>query len=122
MLGQELGQGSRMIPIVLAIGCIGTFVYVALFRTVRFEALILGILLFGYIVGNRGFAQLTFWPNSFLYVGEVGMVACAFCVGARRALTREQLIPHTVLAAFIMAFLVLGGIRLYFDVFLHAAG
>src|SRR5690348_4024959 len=118
MLGQELGQGSRMIPIVLAIGCIGTFVYVALFRTVRFEALILAILLFGYIVGNRGFAQLTFWPNSFLYVGEVGMVACAFFVGARRALTRERLIPRTPLAILIVCFLVLGGIRLSFDTIL----
>lgn len=115
ILGSEIGQSARMVPIVTAIVCVGTFIYVAFFRTVRFEALILGILLFGYIVGNRGFAQLTFRQNSFLYAGEVGMLVCLFLLGVRRAMTRELIIPKTPLAWAILAFLAMGGVRLYFD-------
>lgn len=115
ILGAQVGQSSQMIPLIITGGCIGVFICVALFRTVRFEALILGFLLFGYIVGNRGFAQLALRPGSSLYIGEVGMLACAFLVTTRRALTREQLIPRTPLAWAILAFLLIGGVRLYFD-------
>jgi hypothetical protein len=115
ILGTELGQGSRMLPVAVAAICIGAFLYVLLFRSVRIEALILGFLLFGYIVGNRGFAQLSIQPNSPLYLGELGMLACLFFIAARRALTREQVIPKIPLAWAIIAFLLIGGIRLYFD-------
>lgn len=115
ILGAELGQGSRMVPIMVASACVGTFLYVCLFRTVRFEALILAFLLFGYIVGNRGFAQLSIRPNSPLYLGELGMVACLFLITARRALTREQLTPRIPLAWAIIVFLLIGGLRLYLD-------
>jgi hypothetical protein len=104
-----------MLPMVAASACAGTFIYVAFFRTVRFEALIIGFLLFGYIVANRGFAQLTLRQGTFFYIGEVGMVACAFLLLIRAALTREQPIPNTGLAWAILAFLVLGGVRLYLD-------
>jgi len=115
ILGVQIGQSSWMLPTVVAGGCVGTFIYLALFRTVRFEALILGFLIFGYIVGNHGFAQLSIRPNSPLYVGEVGMIACAFFVAIRGALTRERTIPQIRLAWLIVAFLLVGGVRLYLD-------
>ena len=115
LLGMQLGQSSLMLPVAVASACAGTFIYVAFFRTVRFEALIIGLLLFGYIVANRGFAQLTLRQGTFFYIGEVGMVACAFLLLIRAALTRERPIPNTNLAWAILAFLVLGGVRLYLD-------
>jgi hypothetical protein len=115
ILGAQLGQNYHFLPFAVAGVCIGTFIYVAFFRTVRFEALILAFLLFGYIVGNRGFAQLCIQPNSPLYLGEMGMVACLFLIGIRRALTRERVFPRIPLAWAIAAFLVIGGVRLYFD-------
>ncbi len=122
ILGAELGQSSRMLPLVVAAGCIGIFIYVALFRTVRFEALILGFLLFGYVVGNRGFAQLTFRQDSPLYFGEVGMLICLGLVTARRALTRELVMPKAPLAYAIVAFLLIGAVRLYLDAVLLNTG
>src|SRR5262245_20707207 len=104
-----------MIPIIVASGCVGIFLYLALFRTVRFEALVLAFLLFGYIVGNRGFAQLSIRPNSPLYLGELGMLACLSFIAVRQTLTRGQLIPKIPLSWAIIVFLLIGGIRLYFD-------
>jgi O-Antigen ligase len=115
ILGYQVGHGSWTVPILIAGGCIGIFLYVGLFKTVRIEALILGFLLFGYIVGNRGFAQLSIKPNSPLYLGELGMLACLFLIAMRRALTRERLIPRIPLAWAIAAFLLIGGLRLYLD-------
>jgi hypothetical protein len=43
------------------------------------------------------------------------MVACLFLMAFRRALTRERLIPKIPLARAIVAFLIIGGIRLYLD-------
>jgi O-antigen ligase/polysaccharide polymerase Wzy-like membrane protein len=114
-LGAQVGQDARTFPLLIIAGSVGTLVYLAWFRTVRFEALILSFLLFGYIVGNRGFAQLTIRPNSPLYIGEVGMLACLFLVAARRALTREKLVPRTPLSLAIVALLLLGAVRLFFD-------
>jgi hypothetical protein len=115
ILGSQIGQSSWRIPLAVAIFCAVAFIYVAFFRTVRLEALILSFLVFGYIVGNRGFAELRLTNTSPVYLGEAGLLACAFLVLARRALTREQLIPRTPLAAVVLAFLFAGGIRLYFD-------
>ena len=119
ILGAQLGESSDLIPFAVAGVCIGTFIYVAFFRTVRFEALILAFLLFGYIAGNRGFAQISIQRNSPLYFGEVGMLCCVFLIAVRRALTREQLIPKISLAWAIVGFLLLGGIRLYLDTVMH---
>jgi len=115
ILGAQLGQNYHLIPVGIASACIGTFLYVAFFRTVRFEALTLAFLVFGYIVGNRGFAQLSLKPNSPLYFGELGMVACLFLIATRRALTREPVFPKIRLAWAIAAFLVIGGLRLCLD-------
>src|ERR1043166_3323411 len=108
VLGAQVGDNARTIPLLIIAGSIGTLIYLAWFRTVRFEALVLSFLILGYIVGNRGFAQLTIRPNSPLYIGEVGMLACLFLVAARRALTREKLVPRVLPRLAIWAFCLFG--------------
>src|SRR5438132_7692197 len=76
ILGSQLGQGSWLLPIILAGGGIFFALYVLFFRAVTFDSLILGLLIIGYIVGNRGFAQLHVGQNTPLYVGELGLVVC----------------------------------------------
>src|SRR5438874_840761 len=74
ILGSQLGTGSWLLPIILAGGGILFALYVLFFRAVTLDALILGVLIFGYIVGNRGFAQLHIGGQTSIYVGELGLV------------------------------------------------
>ena len=119
VLGSLLGEGSWELPVVIAGALLIGFIYALFFRGLRIEAVLLGLLVFGYIVGNRGFAQLGIGP---VFVGEIGMVACAAILFGRLAVRREGIVPPTYLAYSIVAFLVLGGIRLYFDAVLRTGG
>jgi len=119
ILGSEVGQSSWVPAIIVVGGGLLFGSYKLLFKAIRIEALILGFLIFGYIVGNRGFAQLTLTHTSPVYLGEAGMLACAGILFARLALKRERLFPKTPLSRAILVFLIIGGIRLYCDVFLR---
>ncbi len=119
IVGAQLGGGSWIIPIVILSMGILFAVYKIFLKAIRIEALILGFLIFGYIVGNRGFAQLTLTSSSPVYLGEAGMLICLAILAARVALKREQLIPRTPLSWAILAFLGIGAVRLCCDVFLR---
>jgi hypothetical protein len=118
-IGTQLGQGSWMLPGSIGLAGLLIGLYGLFFKAIRLEALILGFLVFGYIVGNRGFAQLTLTQSSPIYFGEAGMIACLALLGARAALKREPLIPRTPLSKAILVFLLLGAARLGADLFLN---
>ena len=115
ILGSQLGTGSWLFPIILASGGILFALYILFFRAVTLDTLILGLLIMGYIVGNRGFAQLHIGGQTSIYIGELGLVACVALLGVRFALRRNQIIPKTALGWAILFFLMLGGIRLCLD-------
>jgi O-Antigen ligase len=119
ILGGQVGNGSWVLPLLILGGVTLFGIYKLFFKAVRVEALILGFLIFGYIVGNRGFAQLTLTHTSPVYLGEAGMLACLAILGPRLALKRERLVPKTPLAWAIVAFLLIGAIRLYGDLFVR---
>jgi O-Antigen ligase len=119
IVGAQLGGGSWIVPIVIvALGLLFA-IYKIFLKAIRIEALILGFLIFGYIVGNRGFAQLTLTSASPVYLGETGMLCCIGILLTRLALKREQLIPKSHLSMAIVVFLAIGAVRLCCDVFLH---
>ena len=119
VLGMQLGESSPTVPLVVTALLVAAFVYLSFFRTIRLEALILGFLLFGYIVGNRGFANISLTAGSPVFFGEVGMVVCLALFAARLAIARENPIPRTHLAYAIVAFLIFGAARLYGDAVLR---
>lgn len=122
VLGMQIGESSLALPLGLVAVAVLTFVYLAFFRTIRIEAIVLALLIFGYIVGNRGFANISLTAGSPVFFGEVGMVFCLALFGARFALAREAPFRKTHLAVAILVFLVLGGIRLYGDAVLRVSG
>jgi O-antigen ligase len=114
-LAAQIGNGQLKVPILFLIG-VPLFVGVtALTRQIRIEAVILGFLLFGYIVGQSGFAHFSISERTNLYFGELGMMACAVAFLARVAFTREKIIPRRPLAWAIVAFIVIGLTRVSFD-------
>ncbi len=117
--GSLVGNGQWMMPTAIAGLIVLSGMYIIFFRVVRLEALILGFLLFGYIVGNRGFAQISLSQQAPLYVGELGMLTCLGLLGSRLALNRERLVPRTGLSMAIIVLLLLGAGRLLTDLTLN---
>ena len=116
-LGMLVGEGSWPVPVGLSAAAVAVLLYLAFFRALPIDALVLGGLLFGYIAGSRGFAQLGIGgSSSSLYVGEMGLAACAAIAFVAVAVRREQIIPKTLLGRLICALLLIGAVRLYFDV------
>ena len=113
--GSLLGNGEWVTPVILASIAVLAAIYTIFFKALRLEALILGFLLFGYIVGNRGFAQISVTRQAPIYLGEAGMLACLAIVGARVALKRERLAARSALSGAIVVFLLIGAARLATD-------
>lgn len=115
VLGAQIGEGSFIAPLALVAVLVLGSAYLLFFRATSIEALIVGSLVIGYLVGNRGFAQISLSGNSPLYLGELGLVACAVMLVGRMALQRERLLPESPLGWAVFAFLVLGATRLFLD-------
>lgn len=113
-LAWDLAQGDYALP-----AFVGALVLIALFvRLLRtnIAALVLGLVLVGYLVGNRGFAQLMPAPGLPLLPAEIALVVAGGwlflqCASARRLPFRQDTLNWVVLA-----WLVVGTVRVVFDV------
>lgn len=70
-LGLKIINEGWLVPLILFSALIYSLIQ-NIFR-IRVEALFLSFLVFGYIVGNRGFAQITPFGNLPLFLGEIGL-------------------------------------------------
>jgi O-Antigen ligase len=114
-LATKTGEGDLPVPTYFLIG-VGLLVAVKIFtKRIRLEALVLGILLFGYIVGQSGFGHFSFSPRRGIYLGEIGLMICLAALFMRRAFTRERLVPASGLAWAIFALIIVGGFRFIYD-------
>lgn len=114
-LATETGEGDLSVPLYFLIGA-AVLVGVKIFtKRIRLEALILGVLLFGYIVGQSGFGHFSFSQSKGIYLGEIGLMVCLGALFMRRAFTRDRMIPSNNLAWAICAFVGIGGIRFLYD-------
>ncbi len=113
-VASELASEEYIAPVLIIGGFLGS-VLVALFtKAIRLEAVFIGFLLIGYLIGNRGFADLA--PVRPIFVGELGLAAALITYGIRFLLRR---IPPDIsgrLSKCILLFLMLGSIRFLFDV------
>jgi hypothetical protein len=117
-LGSELGDDDYILPVSITGLLVVGLLVALLFRGMRLECLVLAFLLFGYIVGNRGFAQLSVTPPFF--VGEVGMSIIILVLVIRFLLSREFLIPEHPLTWLIGTYLIFAFVRFGFDVKVYA--
>jgi len=84
------------------------------------DAWVLAALLVGYIVGNRGFAQLFLLPNFPLLPAEAGLLVCTPMLIFRMAFKQAAALRRDGLNLAILAWMLLGAARLPFD--LHQYG
>jgi O-antigen ligase len=104
-IASELASEEYTLPTLL----LGVFVMLVFFlvfvKTIRFEAGVLGFLLAGYMIGNRGFAQLSVVRP--LFVGETGMVIMTISMIVRYILARNTVDLTGTLARLILAYIFL---------------
>lgn len=82
----------------------------------RVEAWLLGFLFFGYIIGNRGFAQLTPVSGLPLFIGELGLGFVLFLAALRGAFARRLPFQSDELNWLLLLWLTLGVGRIPWDV------
>ena len=112
-IASQIADESYIVPWLVMGGVTVALVFAVLLRTVRIEAATLCLLLVGYLVGNRGFAELA--PAKPLYPGELCMIVMLTCMLLRFALTRELPDLSGWLARTILIYCAVGAARLAFD-------
>lgn len=112
-IASEAASEEFLVPLIATIGFVSLVVFSVFVQSVRFETAVLNLLLVGYLVGNRGFAEITVAKP--LYPGEICMVIVLLAMTARYILTRELPDFSGTLARTILIFLVLGAVRLALD-------
>ena len=114
-VGSEIGAGEYILPVGLMVMVIVVSIAAMLTRTIRLEALILGLLLFGYIVGQLGFAHASPLRRGGIFFGEIGMALCVTTFAMRAAIMRQRFVPRDPLAWLVLAFVGVGTLRFAFD-------
>lgn len=113
-VGYHVAQGSFLIPGLVALGA--SAAVASLLRTTTFQALIVGGLVIGYIVGNRGFAQFMPVPGVPLLPAEIGLVLLAGLQVLERASAGPERRWVTIIDGVILTWIVIGSVRFLFDV------
>ncbi len=112
-MGTWIAEGSWKLP--LAILLIGCYFLLVKATKVTPETYVLSFLVFGYIVGNRGFAQITPLGNLPLFMGEIGLLVGAGFLAFHIALKKEFPFRLDALGIAIIIWIIVGSIRVLFD-------
>ena len=104
---------TTLIPILFLLLLVAIAMLQLFCRDVRVEAVVVSLLITGYMIGNRGFAQISIVQP--LFLGELGLGLCGFMLMLRYALTREAIELQTWLARSIALFLLVGSVHALFD-------
>lgn len=95
---------------------IGVVAMVVRFFGISVNVIVVSGLLFGYLVGNRGFAQLMPLPTIPLLPAELGLMLAGGWLFVQSAFSHRLPIRRTTLDAVVLAWLVAGTARAVFDV------
>ena len=112
-IASELSSGEFLFPLFAIIAFVALVFFSVFTRVVRVEAAVLNMLLVGYLVGNRGFAELTLAKP--LYPGEVALAVIFISSVIRYVLSRELPDLSGLLARLILIYLAVGAVRLSMD-------
>ena len=113
LLGIQLGEGNALVGVVVLVLAVVFVVVLALTRRGVLEGAILGFLIIGYFVGNRGFAQLAIVRP--VFVGEFALAILVALLAMRATITRELPSLKVPLVALVFAYLLYAVVRFSFD-------
>ena len=113
-VGIALAQEEHLIATLSASVCL--WAVLSWSRGPRAEAWLMGFLVFGYVLGNRGFAQLAPVSGLPVFFSEIGLGVILTLVLLRGALQRELPVRRDWLNSLLLLWLVLGAGRVWLDV------
>ncbi len=113
VLGWQIASGNYL----LALAGAGLLLLIALewFGAPLPEALVVGFLLAGYLIGNRGFAQLSLVGNAPLFLGEIGLGLGVGFLVVRGAIARRVPVEKDLFNAAAAAWIAVGCLRIWHD-------
>jgi hypothetical protein len=109
---QQLGLSS------LLIAALAIYVVIE-FQPLSIGDLLLGTVVVGYVIGNRGFAQLSITPNLPFLPAEIVLVVAGGAMLVRAALEHQLPLRRDMLNIAVLLWMTVSSARLYFDVRLH---
>jgi hypothetical protein len=112
-LAFELAQGAIMVP--LLIGMIGLAAILTRLTGVAIDAIAISFLWVGYIIGNRGFAQLMPVPGLPILPGEIGLGLAGACLLWRCARNKHLPWQRDSLNYALLTWMIVGAARFAFD-------
>ncbi len=112
-MGTWIVDDNWKLPLVILL--IGGYLLLTKATQVTPETYILSFLVFGYIVGNRGFAQITPLGNLPLFIGEIGLLIGAVFMALHISLKKEFPFRLDALGIAILFWIIVGTIRVVFD-------
>jgi len=114
LIGSDIANGALLLPTT----CAGTLVALTVVRLqkVSFAALLLGLAIFGYVVGNRGFAQLSLARNVPLLPAEFVLLVAGALLLLRSAQEHRLPLQRDWLNIAILVWIVVSSVRVFFDV------
>ncbi len=112
-LGYQLAEGAYFWPGVAMVVTVGA-VLSQLLR-LPLDVILTGAVIFGYLAGNRGFAQLMPAPNLPLLPAEATLLVAGTWRCIRWAFARHLPVHRNPLELSVLAWLLIGSIRFLFD-------
>lgn len=112
-MGPWIVDGNWRLPLFFFL--IGGYLFLTKAAQVTPETYMLSFLVFGYIVGNRGFAQITPLGNLPLFMGELGLIVGTVFLAIHISLKKEFSFRLDALGIAILIWMIVGTIRVVFD-------
>jgi O-antigen ligase len=114
LLAVQIAQGEFMLPSLMAAAA---FAFgLARFQPHSLPTLLLGVVLIGYIVGNRGFAQISALGNFPLFPAELVLLVAGVCFVVHCAVQRRLPVERDALNVAILGWMIVSSVRLPQDV------
>lgn len=116
-LGAAVAQQDYLLPTLFGFACVcAILIWIT---GLGVDAMAMGTLVVGYVVGNRGFAQLSLSASVPLFPAEAGLLLAAVWISVRSALRRELPYRADRLNLAVFLWLLFGTIRVGFDLSEH---
>ncbi len=113
-LGAGLAQAEYFWPVIITGGLL--LLSAQRVFAMPIDALLVGCILFGYLLGNRGFAQISLTGSFPILPAEFVLLVASLILVVQGALYRVTIVRRELINLAILAWIVIGVVRLMFDI------
>jgi len=112
-MGWDVAEASYRLPALLSL--VAICAVLARTTNVKLDAIVLGLLLIGYLVGNRGFAGFMPFPDLPLFPAEIALSVTGGWLIVKCAFAHRLPWQHDALNWAVLGWILVGTVRVVFD-------